>query len=169
MNENGTWSYVNSTYRDLMNTTWAFINQRYRGMNKTYQELMNETWNYMNYTYQGMNHSYSDMLGYLNHTYTDWNATYYDLKNDTLSFINETYQDIKERILNYTNGTIFGGEDEEYRNRRAADLDAKVLGRFIEGFLFGVLDEQYVDLHECLGDVGSIQTDLYLAVQDFDQ
>lgn len=52
--------------------------------------------------------------------------------------------------------------------RRSSDLDTTLIARWIEGFLYGVMDMQYQDLHSCLVDVGSTQTDLYLAIKDFE-
>jgi hypothetical protein len=43
------------------------------------------------------------------------------------------------------------------------------MAQFFEGLLYGILNEQYTDLHECLGDVGIVQNDMYLAVHDFEQ
>lgn len=47
-------------------------------------------------------------------------------------------------------------------------MNIYLIGRFIEGFLYGVMDVQYHDLHGCLTDIGTAQTELYLAIKDFE-
>ena len=42
------------------------------------------------------------------------------------------------------------------------------VGRFVEGFIDGFLGFEFRDLHHCIGDVATIQSELYLAVHDFD-
>ena len=50
----------------------------------------------------------------------------------------------------------------------SALLSRQDMAHFFEGLLFGLIHEQFTDLDGCLSDLSSVQTDLYLAVQDFE-
>ena len=43
------------------------------------------------------------------------------------------------------------------------------LTRFVEGLIYGIVSEQYSNLQECIGDVGLIENDMYLAAKDFEE
>jgi hypothetical protein len=57
----------------------------------------------------------------------------------------------------------------EYKAEKVTDIHPIQVARFLEGFLYGILDMQFHELHKCLGDVGTLQSDLYLALHDFEE
>ena len=43
------------------------------------------------------------------------------------------------------------------------------LAMFIEGLLYGIIGELYVELDKCMKDISTMQNDLYIAFHDFEQ
>lgn len=66
--------------------------------------------------------------------------------------------------------------DEMMKNKTINSTDNAIkeisrveLAMFIEGLLYGIVNEQYVELDKCMKDISSMQNDVYLAFIDFEQ
>lgn len=53
--------------------------------------------------------------------------------------------------------------------KTSQEIQLAQMAQFIEGVIYGIVGEQFIDLEGCLKDAGTIQNDMYLAVQDFDE
>ena len=78
------------------------------------------------------------------------------------------YHDRTEPLL-FTDEMKNIDESMNITDKAIKEISRVELAMFIEGLLYGIIGEQYVELDKCMKDISSLQNDLYLALHDFEQ